>query len=59
MSDYPMLISNKLHSFRNFRAQIYENKQHLKINGALNVHIFAIKKAPPHKNGAVLYYITV
>ena len=23
MSDYPMLISNKLHSFRNFRLQIY------------------------------------
>ncbi len=25
MSDYPMLISNKLHSFRNFRAQIYQD----------------------------------
>ena len=24
MSDYPMLISNKLHSFRNFTVQIYE-----------------------------------
>ena len=24
MSDYPMLISNKLHSFRNFSAQIYK-----------------------------------
>ena len=24
MSDYPMLISNKLHSFRNFDAQTYE-----------------------------------
>ena len=23
MSDYPMLISNKLHSFRNFLALIY------------------------------------
>ena len=23
MSDYPMLISNKLHSFRNFYEQIY------------------------------------
>ena len=23
MSDYPMLISNKLHSFRNFGMQIY------------------------------------
>ena len=27
MSDYPMLISNKLHSFRNFIVQIYEKKQ--------------------------------
>ena len=24
MSDYPMLISNKLHSFRNFRIHYYE-----------------------------------
>ena len=24
MSDYPMLISNKLHSFRNFTLQFYE-----------------------------------
>ena len=24
MSDYPMLISNKLHSFRNFGLQTYE-----------------------------------
>ena len=24
MSDYPMLISNKLHSFRNFMAQKYK-----------------------------------
>jgi len=24
MSDYPMLISNKLHSFRNFWVQRYE-----------------------------------
>ena len=24
MSDYPMLISNKLHSFRNFRIQNYK-----------------------------------
>ena len=26
MSDYPMLISNKLHSFRNFKKQSYEKK---------------------------------
>ena len=24
MSDYPMLISNKLHSFRNFGVQSYD-----------------------------------
>ena len=24
MSDYPMLISNKLHSFRNFKGQRYD-----------------------------------
>ena len=30
MSDYPMLISNKLHSFRNFPPQSYNNikKEH-------------------------------
>ena len=26
MSDYPMLISNKLHSFRNFNLQIFNFK---------------------------------
>ena len=26
MSDYPMLISNKLHSFRNFPPQRYEKR---------------------------------
>ena len=26
MSDYPMLISNKLHSFRNFCLQKYEKR---------------------------------
>ena len=26
MSDYPMLISNKLHSFRNFSPQKYEKR---------------------------------
>ena len=34
MSDYPMLISNKLHSFRNFILQIYAyEKQNSKICG--------------------------
>lgn len=29
MSDYPMLISNKLHSFRNFMVQKTLNKYYL------------------------------
>ena len=29
MSDYPMLISNKLHSFRNFVVQRYNFAPHL------------------------------
>ena len=28
MSDYPMLISNKLHSFRNFTLQDLENMKY-------------------------------
>ena len=28
MSDYPMLISNKLHSFRNFVTQKYKKMLH-------------------------------
>ena len=33
MSDYPMLISNKLHSFRNFIVQSYAN--HLNVASML------------------------
>ncbi len=29
MSDYPMLISNKLHSFRNFSSQTYKKESTL------------------------------
>lgn len=29
MSDYPMLISNKLHSFRNFIGQKYDKSLYL------------------------------
>ena len=29
MSDYPMLISNKLHSFRNFFSQTYKKESTL------------------------------
>ncbi len=33
MSDYPMLISNKLHSFRNFTAQKYRKGKQGEIRG--------------------------
>jgi len=32
MSDYPMLISNKLHSFRNFALQRYKTYGYIAIN---------------------------
>ena len=32
MSDYPMLISNKLHSFRNFASQVYYKRFYKEIN---------------------------
>ena len=32
MSDYPMLISNKLHSFRNFMMQRYKTYAYIAIN---------------------------
>ena len=32
MSDYPMLISNKLHSFRNFTLQRYKTYRYIAIN---------------------------
>ena len=36
MSDYPMLISNKLHSFRNFGAQKYRGRWHEVTEGLKN-----------------------
>ena len=41
MSDYPMLISNKLHSFRNFTAQNYEKP------GLSQARAFCILGTPP------------
>ena len=38
MSDYPMLISNKLHSFRNFDLQIYEKKNEMVPGHTLGYH---------------------
>ena len=45
MSDYPMLISNKLHSFRNFFLQIYKKiikESHKPIKKAANGSFFTI-----------------
>ena len=36
MSDYPMLISNKLHSFRNFKKQTYFISPHFLLTGVDN-----------------------
>ena len=47
MSDYPMLISNKLHSFRNFGVQIYINLQ-LWHHYSLNLPAIFIKKSFSH-----------
>ena len=40
MSDYPMLISNKLHSFRNFQAQTYEANKIKVFNDRSAYHSF-------------------
>ena len=46
MSDYPMLISNKLHSFRNFSVQkynfIFKNNSFLRIIFILSVENYHI-----------------
>ena len=41
MSDYPMLISNKLHSFRNFSPQSYEKPADIR---ATETSVFASYK---------------
>ena len=40
MSDYPMLISNKLHSFRNFMAQSYNELKTMQNNCHLYFPLF-------------------
>ena len=54
MSDYPMLISNKLHSFRNFREQKYIN--HLKQYALTAVFctFAAQKQVPTIKNVCII-----
>ena len=36
MSDYPMLISNKLHSFRNFMLQSYKKRKNRPLHNFLS-----------------------
>ena len=42
MSDYPMLISNKLHSFRNFAKEYYKNRQLKCVKKIQNVYGYKI-----------------
>ena len=37
MSDYPMLISNKLHSFRNFRVQMGDASDHILLKDIISI----------------------
>ena len=46
MSDYPMLISNKLHSFRNFRMQISSKYVMKSLASIISLLIFAISIEP-------------
>ena len=39
MSDYPMLISNKLHSFRNFIIQMYIKNSYVCLPNMLIVYV--------------------
>ena len=50
MSDYPMLISNKLHSFRNFIIQIYNiSKEMSSVSVVILVYpIFRKKQLDEH-----------
>ena len=41
MSDYPMLISNKLHSFRNFSEQMYTKNNKAVFYAAENPYFFS------------------
>ena len=52
MSDYPMLISNKLHSFRNFRGQKYGTSRQSNESGA------PFSEAPPYQSKYRSYSVT-
>ena len=55
MSDYPMLISNKLHSFRNFWAQNYEKIWYLSTTSGSNLGLLTRKpKSLSHRE--YIYY---
>ena len=42
MSDYPMLISNKLHSFRNFNVRIFATRKGFLIKSLVLRVIFVL-----------------
>jgi hypothetical protein len=55
MSDYPMLISNKLHSFRNFQAQNYINLSVYVVLTWKNVkRLIPVMICSPHSDSLVM-----
>lgn len=63
MSDYPMLISNKLHSFRNFMfAKILKYKQFVwcaAVSIAVEMLFLPIKNLKRNQTGATVWEICV
>ena len=53
MSDYPMLISNKLHSFRNFDAQSYNAP----VSHPFHIHYNPVTDVLPNYSGTNLHKI--
>jgi|GEM_PF-6980442 len=55
MSDYPMLISNKLHSFRNFLLQSYMWRSAAFRKKETTSHIFLIAKVHFSLRNGIVY----
>ena len=59
MSDYPMLISNKLHSFRNFKLQIYnifKQSQQQHENKFIKMQLYTLIYENSYGNAATKIY---
>ena len=56
MSDYPMLISNKLHSFRNFEVQKYSFFRNRIYNG---LFLEICRTIPPRVLSGTKYFIVL